>query len=208
MSKEMFYSLAFITFGFSIGPFILFSVLYLVGRIKYSYLPFWISLLEFINGSSNILFYLFGYGNNKWQFNIYFILEIVVWLLIISKYFISKKISAFIFVLITTFIVLLFSVNEMQYLGMISKIIQFSLGLLLILDSLKINRNQKDFKNSKYISIGLMLYGFSTFNLYLLRNIVIKMDDFSFYLSWTTHQFAAIIYFSLLSISIWKSQKI
>ena len=59
-----------------------------------------------------------------------------------------------------------------------------------------------------FASIGIMIYAFLTINLFIFKNILVdlNLDDFAF--TWGVHQIAAVIYFSLLSISIWKSQKI
>jgi hypothetical protein len=84
------------------------------------------------------------------------------------------------------------------------------LGIKILLDEFDFSKNGK-YKKSNYLiftAIGLILYSVSMLNLIVFRDVLLKMELNSFYLSWSIHQIISIIYFSLLSISIWKSQKI
>ncbi len=209
MSEKTFFLFVYITLGFSILPILLISILYLLGK-KCDRDLYLISFIEFSTFVSNFLLYNTGLGHLKIQYTIYSILEISIWIYILQHKFLTNKQGYLIIFSSTLILLLLYQTNQLFHFELISRILQFILGLKILLknfDFEKTNKNQF-LSHNFYLSIGLLIYSFFSINLYLFQDLLVKMKLSSFSFATTSHQFAAIIYFSLLSISIWKSQKI
>lgn len=209
MSKELYYLIIYLALGFSAVPFCL-NLFLFFKRKSLNLICVFISILEFSTFFTNVFLNVNGLGHLKLQFIIYYILVLICWNVILHKYYLNVKKSVLLIVLSAIFIGFCFTLDKPFILQFFSRCIQFLLGILILLDLYKDsiqNLNEKK-EFLKYTALGLVLYSFVSMNLSIFRNVLIGLTHSDYALAWTTHQFAAIIYFSLLSISIWKSQKI
>lgn len=209
MSEDLFFTFVFIAFGFAILPFLL--VLYFsIRKRKLDQILILICIVEFLTTSTNLFIHFTNFGYLKEQFYLYYILEIICWVYILSKFYLKRKISIILIILIFCCLLFLTITNLFFAFEFISKITQLALGINMFWFQIKDSDSKiYKFKNPFiYVSIGIMLYTFLTINLFIFKDLLMKLnlDDFAF--TWGVHQIAAIIYFSLLSISIWQSQKI
>jgi hypothetical protein len=207
MSVELFYLIVYVTLGFSFIPFFLFFLIISRKRVP-SIIVSVISILEFSTFLSNVLLDANGLGQWKLQFTIYYVLELSCWYFVLSKFYLSKHLSFFL--IISSLIAIIYFQNLGYSTGIkyLSKSMQFILGLILLTRELRKNELKTNSSYIYFTAFGLIIYSLVSLNLTLLNDLIMQMNVNNFILTWTTHQIAAIIYFSLLSISIWKSQKI
>lgn len=207
MSEDLFFKLVIIASGFAVLP-ILLVLFFSVFHKKFNQILTLISLVEFLTNSANLLIYYTKFGYFKEQFYIYYILEIVCWVYILGKFYFKFEISIILTVLLLFCLSILTFYRSFYAFEFISKIIQFILGVNMFMNQIKDSKTSTINHSLIFASIGIMIYAFLTINLFIFKNILVdlNLDDFAF--TWGVHQIAAVIYFSLLSISIWKSQKI
>jgi hypothetical protein len=207
MSEELFYLIAYSTFGLSTIPFI-FSVIFFVKSRSFSKILFSISLLELITGTSNISLSIFGYGHLTGQFTVYFLLEIFTWLFLLYTYYLTLNQVIVLSLSTLIAVTLICSLGSSSTLIFVSKLLQFILGFMMLWKHSYAKNKTRESGNLLYLAVGLMLYAFMVIHLFFFWDVLVKMNLEMFNLTWFVHQFAAIIYFSLLSISTWKSRKI
>ena len=206
MPDKFFITISYFTFGLSVIPIILIILLKSLSR-KIDVIIGLVSLTEFITGISNFIFYQFVEESNVIQFQIYYIIEISCWIFIILRFY-TKYVSSI--HLISLAVVFLFFVINFEYnilLEVGSKLLQFYLAAVIFLKFLAGDEIPLK-KEFFYFSTGILIYSFTCLNILLFKNLINEVEMSSYYVYWLSHQLAAIIYFSLLSISIWKSQKI
>jgi hypothetical protein len=166
-----------------------------------------VSLTEFITGISNFIFYQFVEESNLIQFQIYYTIEISCWIFIILRFYINQVRYIHLISLAVVFLFFVINFENNILLEVCSKLLQLYLAAVIILKFLA--DDEKPLKKEVfYFSIGILIYSFTCVNILLFKNLTKDIEMSSYYVYWLSHQFAAIIYFSLLSISIWKSQKI
>jgi hypothetical protein len=207
MSEELFYLIAYSTFGLSTIPFI-FSVIFFVKSRSFSKILFSISLLELITGASNISLSIFGYGHLTGQFTVYYFLEIFTWLFLLYTYYLTLNQVIVLSLSTLIAVTLICSLGSSSTLIFVSKLLQFILGFMMLWKYSYAKDKTRESGNLLYLAVGLMLYAFMVIHLFFFRDVLVKMNSEMYNLTWFVHQFAAIIYFSLLSISTWKSRKI
>jgi hypothetical protein len=207
MSDELFYLIAYSTFGLSAIPFI-FSVIFFVRSRSFSKILFSISLLELITGASNISLSVFGYGHLTGQYTVYYLLEMATWLFLLYTYYLTLNQAIVLSLSTLIAVTLICSLGSSSTLMVVSKLLQFSLGLMMLWKHTYSKKKNGESENLLYLAVGLMLYAFMVIHLFFFLDVLEKMNSEMFNLTWFVHQFAAIIYFSLLSISTWKSRKI
>jgi hypothetical protein len=208
MPINIFYSLVYLTLGISFIPICL-IVYFKVRQKRTNVLIVVISTMEFSTFFSNLFLDYIGYGYLQIQFTVYSLINIICWVffLLLNKFSIIKRV---LFLVVLLAIIYISELKDSQTLQIVSKFLQLILGIKILLDEFDFSKNGK-YKKSNYLiftAIGLILYSVSMLNLIVFRDVLLKMELNSFYLSWSIHQIISIIYFSLLSISIWKSQKI
>ncbi len=204
MSEELFIKIADLTYGISILPFTI--AVYLFIRKRVFKIASVIATVLFITCTSNTILYKSGFGHIQEQFLVYDIFETICWLLLIIKIirFRLLKILPFLYLI---FISTIFLLDIKIDLEIISKAIQFILGILLLKQALKSDKYEVN-SYITYLSIGLLTYSFTIINLSIFKNVIFEMNKSSFSTTWFVYQFSTITYSCLLSISIWKSQKI
>lgn len=205
MSEEWFYYIVYLTFGFSALPCII-LIISVFRKTQPNLITTIISILEFSTFSANVILDILNLGHVKIQFGIYYIIELICWNYILKKYYFKKNKSLLWFLLSFFAIIYFLNVGDYNYLKFLSKFTQFILGLNILLAELKNHNHSKTYFLFP-VSIGLIMYSLVSMNLILFNSLIIQMNENNFSLTWSTHQFTAIIYFSLLSISLWKSQK-
>ena len=97
MSVELFYLIVYVTLGFSFIPFFLFFLIISRKRVP-SIIVSVISILEFSTFLSNVLLDANGLGQWKLQFTIYYVLELICWYFVLSKFYLSKHLSFFLII--------------------------------------------------------------------------------------------------------------
>lgn len=204
MDETCFIFITLFIFGFSLIPFLL-SIYYRLNGKSTTKTIFLISLVEIFNSICNFTFYIFDLQFIQFQFYLYYFLEIVCWLWVFR---IIQKQSKINWLQIPFFIglsLLMIFTSRLTHLELLSKGLEFVLGISFLRLSVQNNK----FSNANFfLSLGLIIYSVSSINIFIFNNEIIKVSDFHFYTIWSTHQFAALLYYILLSISIWKSQKI
>ncbi len=206
MPEKFFIAISYITFGLSVIPFILLIFLKFLSR-KVNVIIGLVSLTEFITGISNFIFYQFVEESNLIQFQIYYTIEISCWIFIILRFYINQVRYIHLISLAVVFLFFVINFENNILLEVCSKLLQLYLAAVIILKFLA--DDEKPLKKEVfYFSIGILIYSFTCVNILLFKNLTKDIEMSSYYVYWLSHQFAAIIYFSLLSISIWKSQKI
>jgi hypothetical protein len=204
MSEELFIKIADLTYGFSILPFTI--AIYLFIRKRVFKIASALAAVLFITCTSNTILFKSGFGHIQEQFLLYDIFESICWLILIIKIIRFKllKILPFLYLI---FVSIVFLSDIKIDLEIISKVIQFILGILLLKQTL--NNDKFEVNNyNLYLSIGLLTYSFMIINLSIFKNVIFEMNKSSFSTTWFVYQFSTIAYSCLLSISIWKSQKI
>lgn len=169
-----------------------------------------ISLLVFVINTSNFIFYISELGHIQTQFLIYSSIELISWLFILYR-FVYREINiknTLLLVFTVLIFFLEFKFSNYNLIKFESKCLQFYLGMILLFKCSEFGNKSNDIKINIYLPVGLILYSLTAINISFFRDFLNVMKDSNFYTVWAIHQFAAIIYFSLLSISIWKSQKI
>jgi hypothetical protein len=207
MLEKYFNFLSYSSFAFSIFP-IGISIFYLFKRYKFDFSLAVVSSVEFLSGLSNITLEFCGLGHIKLQFVIYDTSISLIWLILFLKSIKNRCLSR----LMTLFVVLnffLFFLNKNpDFLQFNALILQFLYGVQFFWHfNLKSNNNNVE-SYKIFAFTGFILYSITALNLLIFNNVLAEITSSLFQMIWTTHQFAAIIYFSLLSISIWKSQRI
>lgn len=204
MDEKCFIFITLCIFGFSLFPLVLLIYFGLSGKST-TKIIFLVSSVEIFNSICNFILYILDFQNNKYQFYVYYFLEIVCWLLVfrlIQKQTRFARLQTPFVLGLTLFMVY---TGSLTFLELFSKGLEFALGMSI----LKLCVHNHKFSNPNFfLSIGLILYSVSSTNIFIFNNQIIKVSDFHFYAIWSTHQFAALFYYVLLSISIWKSQKI
>ena len=206
MPEKFFIAISYITFGLSVIPFILLIFLKFLSR-KVNVIIGLVSLTEFITGISNFIFYQFVEESNLIQFQIYYTIEISCWIFIILRFYINQVRYIHLISLAVVFLFFVINFENNILLEVCSKLLQLYLAAVIILKFLADDEKPLQ-KEVFYFSIGILIYSFTCVNILLFKNLTKDIEMSSYYVYWLSHQFAAIIYFSLLSISIWKSQKI
>lgn len=209
MTEDLFYLIAYTTFGFCIIPLFV-SVYLLVTKHPANTLITIIALVEFTTGFGNIGLYQLGYSDFKLQFDIYYTLEILCWLYVLHAIEIKRIYLKLGIILILVVILLSVSFSKVTIgLEISSKVLQFALGFLFLFKNLNSTENKMNVKKGFefFLSIGLMQYSLLTVNLIIFKDILLVIKESSFNLAWFSHQISSIFYFILLSISVWKSQK-
>jgi hypothetical protein len=206
MSKNDFLLIASVIYVFSFLP-VLLSTYNLLKKRKSNYSFLLISTVEFTINTVNFLLYFSGNSNSDLQFFIFLVIDIGLWIYLLYRHDLKKKYLIFLVVTVT-FLGLLFTTkySDLTKLHIVAKIVQFIFGLHIFSKVL----NEKGRKSNTFLfaSVGIMIYSISTINLIIFSDLFETVETSIFLKIWSIHQFAAIIYFSLLSISIWKSQKI
>lgn len=203
MSNSVFWVITYIIFGFSFLPAILNLVLWKL-KFKIDFILLSIAIIEFVTNISNLIFYLLGFGDQKWQYDIYSLIEVSCFLFIFHRLFIhdlkNRKMIFMIFILFFVPLILIYFSYETR---LYSKTLQFTLGLSLL--NLEYQKSTAKRLNYPYValSIGLMIYSVVSFNLFVFIDWFPKFTKENNYLIWIVHQFSALLYFILTSLGIW-----
>jgi hypothetical protein len=206
MNSNLFLVFSYITYGFSIVPFLLICFFYFKKNDINPILAL-ISSVEFLVGTFSILLNIYGFGYIQEQYVIYNIIGIALWSFLLLKIN-SNKILNYIFfslLIIITLLSIYYQSNRM--IEFTSTILQFIFGIILLSKSLQKIEYHKE-KVFFSASIGILVYSFTVTNFFIFKSEIVKCDISDFSKLWMVHQVASIVYYMLLTISIWKSQKI
>lgn len=210
MTEDLFYLIAYSAFGFCILPLSISVYLSIIKRPSNTLVTV-IALVEFVTGLGNIGLYKLGFNDFKLQYDIYYSLEIFCWMYILYSLQIKRMYLKFGVIFILAIILLSVSFSKFTLgLEISSKVLQFTLGFLLLFSKIDKLKNKRSVKLSFefFLSIGLMQYSLIAINLIIFKDILLMINESSFNLAWNAHQVSSIFYFILLSISVWKSQRI
>ena len=206
MNSNLFLVFSYITYGFSIVPFLLICFFYFKKNDINPILAL-ISSVEFLVGTFSILLNIYGFGYIQEEYVIYNIIGIALWSFLLLKIN-SNKILNYIFfslLIIITLLSIYYQSNRM--IEFTSTILQFIFGIILLSKSLQKIEYHKE-KVFFSASIGILVYSFTVTNFFIFKSEIVKCDISDFSKLWMVHQVASIVYYMLLTISIWKSQKI
>lgn len=206
MPENIFFILTYIVFGFSFLPALL-ILIWSNKRSSFEPNIKIISVIELVTNLSNLFLYHLGLGYLKQQYFIYSILQVFCWIFLLNINRLSKTVTWILISLsLTIFFISVYC--DLSILSPIySRLIQLLLGIYLLKIEIKKNLNVHK-KSGFLIAIALIIYSVSSINILIFDSLISKMNVSNFNYIWSTHQFAALIYYVLLSISLWKSQKI
>ncbi len=207
MSEELFFTVVFIATGFAILPFLLILFFSIIKR-KLEKILVLISIVEFLTASSNLFIHYARIGFYQEQFFLYYFIEIIIWLYILNKYYINWRLTTLIVLSLITFLFIFTPEWSFTSFELASKVLQLLLGLFMFHAHFKDVSVSQLRNNLILTSIGILVYSFLNINLFLFKNVLNELNLNDFSLTWLIHQIAAVIYFTLLSINIWKNQRI
>lgn len=206
MNSDLFLVFSYITYGFSIVPFLL--ICFFIFKKNYiNPILALISSVEFLVGTFSILLNICGCGNIQEQYVIYNLIGIALWSFLFLKIKPNKILSYIFFSLLIIITLLSIFYQSQRTIEFISTILQFIFGITLLSKTLQKIEYHKE-KVLFTASIGILVYSFTVTNFFIFKSEIVKCDISDFSKLWMVHQVAAIIYYMLLTISIWKSQKI
>jgi hypothetical protein len=206
MPENIFFLITYIVFGFSFLP----ALLILLRPNKRSYFESnikIISIVELVTNLSNLSLYHLGLGHLKQQYFIYSILQVFCWIFLLRINRLSKPVTWILISLSLTIFFISFYFDLSILSPIYSRMVQLLLGIYLLKIEMKKNLNVHK-KSGFLVAIALIIYSVSSINILIFDSFISIMNVSNFNYIWSTHQFAALFYYVLLSISIWKSQKI
>jgi uncharacterized membrane protein len=209
MSEKIFYLIVKIIYVISVFPFLL-SIYYSLKKSPPPFFLFSIICVELIIGSSNFLLYIYGYGRVEIQFIFYDLIEIITWNFLIYSLSKSKKTIQLQLLLLLIILYCIWFYKLGSVLEIYAKLLQMFLGIKLLLSviSTKAYDNTNSHNFILLTSIGLLIYSLVCINNFIFKDLLVGLTISSFALSWLSHQFAALVYISLLFVSVWKSQEV
>jgi hypothetical protein len=206
MNSDLFLVFSYITYGFSIIPFLLICFFYFKKNYLNPILTL-ISSVEFLVGTFSILLNIYGFGYIQEQYVIYNIIGIALWSFLLLKINSNKNLNYIFLSLLIIITLLSIYYQSNRTIEFTSTILQFIFGIILLSRTLlKIEYHKEKVLFSA--SIGILVYSFTVTNFFIFKSEIVKCDISDFSKLWMVHQVASIIYYMLLTISIWKSQKI
>jgi hypothetical protein len=206
MNSELFLILSYFTYGFSVCPFLLIGYLFLNKRHINPLLSY-IAIIEFIIGTSSIFLNLIGLGDFQEQYLIYNLFGIGLWSFLLVKINSNKKSNYILFCLLIIIFFLSTVYHSARIIEFTAIILQLVLGIILLFSSL-LNYQDKNISVFFIASIGIIAYSFIVANFFIFKSKIVELNIADFSKLWMIHQVAAMLYYTLLSISIWKSQEI
>jgi hypothetical protein len=206
MNSDLFLVFSYITYGISIIPFLLICFFYFKKNYLNPILTL-ISSVEFLVGTFSILLNIYGFGYIQEQYVIYNIIGIALWSFLLLKINSNKNLNYIFLSLLIIITLLSIYYQSNRTIEFTSTILQFIFGIILLSRTLlKIEYHKEKVLFSA--SIGILVYSFTVTNFFIFKSEIVKCDISDFSKLWMVHQVASIIYYMLLTISIWKSQKI
>jgi hypothetical protein len=206
MNSNLFLVFSYITYGFSIVPFLLICFFYLKKNYINPILAL-ISSVEFLVGTFSILLNIYGFGYIQEQYVIYNIIGIALWSFLLLKINSNKILNYIFFSLLIIITLLSIYYQSNRTIEFTSTILQFIFGIILLSKTLQKIEYHKE-KVFFSASIGILVYSFTVTNFFIFKSEIVKCNISDFSKLWMVHQVASIVYYMLLTISIWKSQKI